>query len=59
MVYKYQDSKDVPVQIHTHDRNLTINKFVCEQSDALNQNDAWHGIKGLKKSVTEISIGYK
>ena len=59
-IYEHLKSKDVAVRIHAHDRNLSINKFVRENGESVvNQNDPWHAIKALKKSVTDISTSAK
>jgi hypothetical protein len=55
-VYDYLDSQDVSIRVHTHDRNMAVNKFVRE-SGPKNQNDCWHGAKSLKKQMTPISQG--
>lgn len=56
----YNDlDKQVSVNVHTHDRNMAINKFVKEREHGLvcKQNDIWHGIKSVKKALTLISSG--
>ena len=58
-IYEYLASRDVDVRTHVHDRNLSINKYVRENTAAVNQNDSWHGIKGLKKNVAEVGSGPK
>jgi len=57
--YGYLSSKDVNIKIHTHDRNMSINKFVRESEPVINQNDVWHSVKSLKKAVQSISQGPK
>ena len=39
------------------DRNLSINKFIRESRDSVNQNDTWHCVKAMKTSLTKISAG--
>ena len=58
-IYDDLDSKNISVNIHTHDRNMAINKFVREREHGFtrNQNDLWHGIKSVKKTLTNISSG--
>ena len=60
-VYEYFESRDTPVAVHCHDRNMAVNKYVRDRAKAYttNQNDCWHGVKALKKSVTGISAGPK
>jgi hypothetical protein len=57
--YRYIDSKDVPIRIHIHDRNLSVNSFIKKLNGPINQNDRWHGIKNLKKDLEKISDGAK
>ena len=59
-VYSYLDSQCVSVAVHSHDRNTSINKMVREnQKMTINQNDTWHSVKSLKKSVAAIGSGTK
>ena len=55
--YEYMKDMDVPVRIHTHDRNMSINAYVRSLDGPINQNDRWHGIKGLKKALNTICNG--
>lgn len=57
--YNDLDNKQVSVNVHTHDRNMAINKFVKEREHGFvcNQNEIWHGIKSVKKVLTLISSG--
>ncbi|CAC5364483.1 unnamed protein product [Mytilus coruscus] len=41
-VYTYLAEKEVAVVVHCHDRNLSINKYIREETDAINQTI--HGI---------------
>ena len=45
--------------IHSHDRNMLINKMVKEKGDVTNQNDSWHGVKSIKRALKAISPGPK
>ena len=58
-LYTYFDSKDVSINVHTHDRNMTINKFVKTRGYTVNQNDSWHGVKTVKKAMKTVSSGAK
>ena len=59
-VYSYLDSKNVSVAVHSHDRNTSINKMIRENHKiTTNQNDTWHSVKALKKSVLKIGAGAK
>jgi len=56
--YKHLEERNVPVNVHNHDRNLSINCLVREKG-VTNQNDTWHSIKVLKKAVSNIATGAK
>lgn len=58
-IYDYLNEKDVKVNVHCHDRNLSINKFVREQTEAQNQNDTWHCVKAVKTALKNVSSGSK
>ena len=58
-IYEYLEQKDVKVKVHSHDRNMSINKFVHEHGDTINQNDSWHGIKAVKLAMKKVSAGPK
>ena len=47
-LYTYFDENDVSISVHTHGRNLSVNKLV-KGSFTTNQNDVWHGVKSVKK----------
>ena len=59
MTYDHLAEKDVSIKIHSHDRNLSINKFERDTNFTTNQNDLWHAVKAVKKAVAKISIGTK
>ena len=54
-IYDHLDSQNVTVRIHAHDRNMAINKMVKDKVMTTNQNDAWHGVKAVKKALTVVS----
>ena len=56
-IYQYFTEKDVSVKVHTHDRNMPVNKMVKDTRFTLNQNDSWHGVKSIKKAMKSISSG--
>ena len=56
-LYDHFEKEGVGIRVHAHDRNQSINKFIRETTTATNQNDIWHGIKSLKKSVSKIVSG--
>ena len=41
------ESKNVSIKIHSHDRNMAVNKFVKEAQFTTNQNDLWHAVKKI------------
>jgi hypothetical protein len=38
---------------------MAVNKFVKETQFTTNQNDLWHAVKAVKKSVSKVSKGAK
>jgi hypothetical protein len=38
---------------------MAVNKFVKETQFTTNQNDLWHAVKAVKKSVSKVSKGVK
>ena len=58
-MYRYFEAKDTSINVHTHDRNMAVNKFVKTSGYTLNQNDSWHGVKSMKKALKSISSGPK
>jgi hypothetical protein len=47
------ESSNVSIQIHSHDRNMAINKFVKETQFTTNQNYLWHAVKAVKQYVSK------
>lgn len=58
-IYDEFERQDVSVKIHTHDRNLSINKLVKRNAFTVNQNDSWHGVKSVKKAMQAVASGPK
>ena len=58
-IYEHFETQDVTVKVHTHDRNMSVNKLVKSRAMTVNQNDRWHGVKSLKRSMQAISAGPK
>lgn len=56
-IYNYLSQQDVTVGVHTHDRNLSINKYIREECDSENQNDTWHSAKSFKNALKKITAG--
>ena len=60
MLYQNLDKQNVSVAVHTHDRNMAINKYIRDfQKLTTGQNDTWHSAKVLKKAVAETGSGAK
>jgi hypothetical protein len=55
-IYENMESKNVSIKIHSHDRNMAVNKFVKEAQFTTN---LWHAVKAVKKSVSKVSKGAK
>ena len=58
-IYQYFTDKNVSIKVHTHDRNMSVNKMVKCSQFKVNQNDSWHGVKSIKKEMKSISSGPK
>ena len=56
-IYEYLAEKEVAVGVHCHDRNLSINKYIREETDATYQNDTWHCVKAVKSALKKVSFG--
>ncbi|CAC5381790.1 unnamed protein product [Mytilus coruscus] len=59
LIYQYLEEQDVQVNVHSHDRNLSINKLVKNKGIITNQNDPWHAIKKVKVAMKKVSAGPK
>ncbi len=55
-MYNYLEEQGTQVNVHARDRNMVVNKFVREHGDQ-NQNDTWHGVKSVKKTLLSIAAG--
>ncbi len=59
----YENLKQIPgvtVFQHCHDQNLSVSKYVREQTvfpDVIDQWDEWHGKKGFLKGIQSLSSG--
>ena len=58
-MYEYLQAKDTPAAVHIYDRNMAINKLIKDNDGPVNQNDSWHGYKGLKTDMQAIASGPK
>ncbi|CAC5390215.1 unnamed protein product [Mytilus coruscus] len=44
-------------RIGTDRVNLSINKYIREETDAINQNDTWHCVKAVKTALKKVAAG--
>ncbi|CAC5410848.1 unnamed protein product [Mytilus coruscus] len=58
-IYHYLEEQDVQVNVHSHDRNISINKLVKDKEIITNQNDPWHAITKVKVAMKRVSAGSK
>ena len=63
-LYDYFDSDissiggPVRINIHAHDRNASLNKFIREERPkTINQNDTWHAAKSVEKEISKVGKG--
>ena len=56
-IYRHLNETGVAVGVLCHDRNLSINKYVREETDAINQNDTWHCVKSVKTALKKVASG--
>ena len=54
-IYRYFETQNTTVKVHTHDRHMVVNKLVKASGYTLNPNDSWHGVKSMKKDLKSIS----
>lgn len=57
-IYNYLENQGTFVNVHAHDSNAAINNMAMERANT-NQNDTWHGIKSLKKTLAAVATGPK
>ena len=59
-LYEHFDACCVNVNIHAHDRNVSLNKLLdSEYPHVTNANDTWHATKGIAKQLKTITKGPK
>ena len=59
-MYQEFDEKNVSINIHGHDRNSSVNKYLSkDHSHVKNANDTWHATKGIVKALKNITSGPK
>lgn len=51
-IYKYlEEDQGKAMNVHIHDRNLSINEFVKDLRGLVSQKDFWHGVKPIKETI--------
>lgn len=59
-LYQHFDENDTSINIHGHDRNASVNKYLAvHQPQVTNANDTWHASKGVTKEMKKIASGPK
>ena len=59
-IYEQFNSKGINVDVHGHDRNASVNKYIREEHPLVsNANDTWHAAKGIAKEMKKITSGPK
>ena len=54
-LYEHFDWCDVNVNIHGHDRNMVVNKYLkVDQPHVTNTNDIWHVTKGINREIKKF-----
>jgi len=54
-LYEHFDGCDVNVNIHGHDRNMAVNKYLkVDQPHVTNTNDIWHVTKGINREIKKF-----
>ena len=56
-MYEDFDRRDVKVNIHAHDRNMSVNKVIKSKNSVKNCNERWHAAKPVTKGIKAISSG--
>ena len=59
-MYQEFETKNVSVRIHGHDRNSSVNKYLSQEHNLVqNANDTWHATKGIVKALKSVTTGPK
>ena len=57
-MYEQFDRRNIKINVHAHDRNMSVNKTVRTRNDGVkNCNERWHATKPLTKGLKKISQG--
>ena len=59
-MYQEFETKNVSVRIHGHDRNSSVNKYLSQEHNLVqNANDTWNATKGIVKALKSVTTGPK
>ena len=58
-MYNEFDKKGIKVNVHIHDRNMSVNKAIKSKEYVTNCNERWHATKSVTSGVKAISNGSK
>lgn len=59
-IYNYFDGQDCPVNVHCHDSNASVSKFIkTNRHPTVSTLDTWHATKNLSKTMSKITRGPK
>lgn len=56
-MYEEFGRKNVKINVHTHDRNVSVNKVIRTKNTVKNCNERWHAAKAITKGMKVISSG--
>lgn len=56
-MYDDFERKGVKINIHSHDRNMSVNKTIRTKDTVKNCNERWHATKPLTQGLKKISSG--
>lgn len=59
-IYQYLDRELCPVNVHCHDSNASVTKFIqTERPPTISTQDTWHATKNISKNIAKICKGSK
>ena len=56
-MYEDFQRQDITVSVHSHDRNLSVNKVIRGKDGVQNCNERWHATKPVTMGIKKISSG--
>lgn len=57
-MYAEFERQDINVDVHVHDNNSSVNKFIREkEGDTRNCNERWHATKPITRELNKIGLG--